>query len=424
MCGIVGMVATFENGFTYKHKDVFSNLLWLDTLRGDDSTGIFGVNKYGNVKYAKDIKNGPQFLETTECKDILSDIYLNGRCIVGHNRKATRGFITDENAHPFVEGDKILVHNGTLVNHKELTENKVEVDSHAILHSIVERGYQKTFEEIQGAFALAWYDTKEKKLHLARNSERPLWIANTPGAWIFASEKEMLEFVLERNKIEVKDYTELTPGTVYSIEMTTMPELKSEEVKLWEPPKQEPQKNILRLEDFQAKKSIAGPSKFSKEHFKVGFRISLELEHLKILDKPSSAEKYAIAYGKWYMDDHVPVRIYLTEDEYDYILEAGEELITAEIQIVYSKENTVGLVCKDPDEYEPIFDVNGNEVILDEYMLYDNKCDLCGKEVELEDIPNSTWKNKRTKKGRRLVCQHCIAKRKSHAKNTTVQTLQ
>ena len=219
MCGIVGMVATFENGFTFKHKDVFSNLLWLDTLRGDDSTGIFGVNKYGNVKYAKDIKNGPQSLETTECKDILSDIYLNGRCIVGHNRKATRGFITDENAHPFVEGDKILVHNGTLANHKELTENKVEVDSHAILHSIVERGYQKTFEEIQGAFALAWYDTKEKKLHLARNSERPLWIANTPGAWIFASEKEMLEFVLERNKIEVKDYTELTPGTVYSIEM-------------------------------------------------------------------------------------------------------------------------------------------------------------------------------------------------------------
>jgi hypothetical protein len=195
------MISRKEFGFAYKDKTIFEQLLFTNTVRGVDSTGIFGINKYGNLIAHKTANAAPTALKTATFADFFSKIFNDYRIVIGHNRASTRGATTDENAHPFIEGDICLVHNGTLHSHKHLADK--EVDSHAICHSLAEKGYKETFENINGAFALIWYDAATKKLHMARNKERPLYMAVTPETFYFASEVKMLQWILQRN--DVKD---------------------------------------------------------------------------------------------------------------------------------------------------------------------------------------------------------------------------
>lgn len=202
MCGLVGLISKSLNGFSKEQQDVFSTLLLVDFVRGPDSTGLFMITNRGDVHVRKEAADPISFMRTDEYEDMMKKSFSRGAAIIGHNRKATRGEVNDDNAHPFIVDDNIiLVHNGTLYgDHKKLAD--VEVDSHAIAHTIHEKGdVQEAMKEIDGAYALIWYDFKEQKLNFLRNSSRPLWTCETPSAYIWASEKEMLDFVIGRHKL-------------------------------------------------------------------------------------------------------------------------------------------------------------------------------------------------------------------------------
>ena len=62
MCGIVGLIASYSNGMTSDEADAFRDMVFLDTLRGWDSTGVFSVKNNGNVTVLKDAKHGPCFI--------------------------------------------------------------------------------------------------------------------------------------------------------------------------------------------------------------------------------------------------------------------------------------------------------------------------------------------------------------------------
>ena len=198
MCGIVGMIAKNPTqGFSWKDKQLFTQLLYADALRGEDSTGVFGVNKYGNLIMHKAATPAAKFIGTKTYEDFEDRIYRDFVAVIGHNRAATRGEKIDENAHPFIEDNICLIHNGTLTSHKHLAD--VTVDSHAICKSFAEVGHKKTFPEINGAYALIWYDAAQKMLRIARNSERPLHLIETDSAFYIASEMKMLDWVVARN---------------------------------------------------------------------------------------------------------------------------------------------------------------------------------------------------------------------------------
>lgn len=199
MCGLVGMISRRDNGFLYKDKAIFEQLLFNNTVRGFDSTGVFGINKYGNLISHKTAQAAPTALRTTTFNEFIGKIFSDYRIVVGHNRASTRGATTDENAHPFIEDNICLVHNGTLHSHKQLADK--EVDSHAICHSLATVGYDETFKKIDGAYALIWYDANTKKLYMARNKERPLHMAVTSDTFYFASELKMLDWILTRNGV-------------------------------------------------------------------------------------------------------------------------------------------------------------------------------------------------------------------------------
>lgn len=187
MCGLVGIITKNANGFGIDECDLFTNMVQMDTIRGEDSTGVFGVDKENKVDIVKADTNGWQFTQCKNYKEFEQRIYSNYRIVVGHNRAATKGAVTAANAHPFREEHIILVHNGTIYNKDEL-DKTVDVDSHAICKALAKADAAEALESIHGPFALVWYDTKLKMLNLARNNDRPLWLLEYPNFWTFASE--------------------------------------------------------------------------------------------------------------------------------------------------------------------------------------------------------------------------------------------
>lgn len=219
MCGIVGVITTCKNGLTTDQQDMFNMLLQIDTLRGKDSTGVFGIENNGNVHIAKDVGNGYSFTNTPEYAALAAKMWQRGFAMVGHNRAATRGSITDKNAHPFNVDDKlVLVHNGSYFgDHTHLANT--QVDSEAIAITICNGGQGKIEEslsQVNSAYALVWYDVVSKKLNIIRNEHRPLFWAQADDAWYFASEAEMLNFAAARCKVKFKDAPRAFPEHMLS----------------------------------------------------------------------------------------------------------------------------------------------------------------------------------------------------------------
>lgn len=199
MCGIVGFVTLAAAMDWSKKRDWLNRALFVDTLRGEDSTGIFCVPKTEPLNapliYKKAV-SGPDFIQLNATKRLLMDTdkYF---CVVGHNRKATVGSIRNETAHPFQHGHITLVHNGTLDSTAGIGAGHT-VDSEGICKALCETEPKKLLEEIEGAFTLVWYNHKDGTLHLARNKERPLSFCVTKNGetMFFASLPWMIDCLM------------------------------------------------------------------------------------------------------------------------------------------------------------------------------------------------------------------------------------
>ena len=219
MCGIVGAIAKTTGGLMKQHEDTFMQMLYANTLRGADSTGIIGIERDTSFHIAKESTEATWFQAVFNQSDIYKSMWKNGKAYIGHNRKSTVGKTNDTNAHPFVVGEEFaMVHNGTLWNHKALANT--EVDSEA-LAQVLAKAFEKeeylpdleeTLGRVNGAYALAMYDQRHNAVRLLRNKERPLAYAETANGWFFASEGAMLFWILSRNGFDMsKTAIQLVP---------------------------------------------------------------------------------------------------------------------------------------------------------------------------------------------------------------------
>lgn len=220
MCGLVGMIFNSTNGCLSSDAQVFEELLYLDALRGEDSTGIAALYNTGEMQIVKDACEANFFRYSDEFKQVKKDLVSKGKIILGHNRKKTIGKITSETAHPFLINDRYaFTHNGTLIEHKKLADT--EVDSEALgIHLTACNGNLEKLEtalaDVQGAYACAWIDQTKEVAYLLRNAERPLYLAKTTLGYVYASESGMIYAICGRNRIKVDSIEVVDAETLYT----------------------------------------------------------------------------------------------------------------------------------------------------------------------------------------------------------------
>lgn len=208
MCGLVGI---YSSNMMAKHKDALAAMLYLDTWRGRDSTGVAAIRHNADTAVLKSTVPGYEFVEGPKLDQHLK---LNDFCWIGHNRFGTVGKNIKTNAHPFTidddDGGCLIVgaHNGTLKNKHVLIDHaRFGTDSEALYNNIAVEGLEKSIEKVEGAWALTYYDHNEEELRILRNKERPLCYAFEEGhkTLIWASEMWMIRVACSRFDIKLED---------------------------------------------------------------------------------------------------------------------------------------------------------------------------------------------------------------------------
>lgn len=146
MCGIFGAIGTNPNA------SILRSLALLNESRGRHALGFFGsdIPVWKRAGAASDLLTTKDFCSYHES---WSSCWFVG----GHTRFPTRGKNTSANAHPFVVDRFTLSHNGCVS-----APHHFEVDSMWFPHllGIHDGDYQKSFENVDGYWSLAWTDGK------------------------------------------------------------------------------------------------------------------------------------------------------------------------------------------------------------------------------------------------------------------------
>lgn len=212
----------------YTEKKVFQSLLELDTRRGPHSTGVFTVKCDNSVEFDKRVGTPWEFYKES---DTFRGGNFNGtlKALVGHNRFATIGDVTQDNAHPFDFDNIIGVHNGTIRHMGSelwLEENggKFAVDSQMLYAAIEKKGLRDTITNITGAWSCVWWDKVALRLNFFRNADRPMWYTMNKSERniFFASEPWMLAVALELNKVPFDTISETTPNLHFYVNMDSV----------------------------------------------------------------------------------------------------------------------------------------------------------------------------------------------------------
>jgi predicted glutamine amidotransferase len=198
MCGLVGYIVTTDKltpAESEKYARFFRKGLYLDTVRGFDSTGVARINEDFMVGSYKKAMPGYDYLEHNVAQQFMYSDLEQVKCMLGHNRAATQGKVNALNAHPFTHGHITMMHNGTLTSSYGVG-SKFDVDSENICYSLSlcdsEQETKDLLEKLDGAYALVWYNSKDKTVNFARNEERPLHWQKTTTGFVYASESWMI----------------------------------------------------------------------------------------------------------------------------------------------------------------------------------------------------------------------------------------
>jgi len=196
MCGIIGMIGK---------RDVAPFILeGLERLeyRGYDSAGIATLNDGAISRQRAEGK-------LVNLSTALNDNPLKGHIGIGHTRWATHGMPTTNNAHPHATEKVAVVHNGIIENYADIkeelrahqvrfeTETDTEVIAHLVTHYLnqglsPQEASDKTFERLEGAYALALIFSGEDNLMIGARQGTPLAVGYGEGEMFLASDSYAL----------------------------------------------------------------------------------------------------------------------------------------------------------------------------------------------------------------------------------------
>ena len=223
MCGLVGVISSSLSPW---ECDIFKQLMVVSSFRGQDSTGFAHSNHNINnkitsnikISYIKNVELPQPFIYSEQVAKAL----VSAHALQGHTRLATIGDISIKNCHPFMFERVMGSHNGTIRGKFE-GSGDFSTDSEALYALINAHGIEEALNIIKyasPAYALSWMDLENDTFHLICNHERPLNIAivGKETLW-YASEKAMLDFVLNRHNLHITQQYQLKPHVLVSIDL-------------------------------------------------------------------------------------------------------------------------------------------------------------------------------------------------------------
>lgn len=201
MCGICGVYSLQAN--PSQEGMIFRNLLYINQLRGQDSTGVVKITKRA-VDYRKSILSSDSWLKAPANLKFIHDTGAIG--FIGHCRSATVGIVSSDNAHPFKFDHVLGVMNGTIKKSYK-HEKDYQTDSEAIFRTLNDEGLEETLKDIASrtsGYALVWIDNQKNTLNFIRNKDRPLAMTYIYGrsTIVWSSDVDHLKLVLKHHKIE------------------------------------------------------------------------------------------------------------------------------------------------------------------------------------------------------------------------------
>ncbi|MBT6068520.1 hypothetical protein HOG48_02070 [Candidatus Peregrinibacteria bacterium] len=242
MCGILGLVSKVNASVTGKKiKQLTDQLFLLAESRGKEASG-FAASEGKEIFIYKTAKRASTLLKTSSYKKILTS-NKNGTCIIGHSRLVTNGAAAlNVNNQPFIKEEIIGVHNGIIVNQKELwgkypdEKKQSDLDSE-LIPTLLGRFFkengdmsgalEKMYSDIYGMTSIALLFSNYNRLLLATNNGALYYLPSRDGSvFIFSSEKIMLEQAVKKtglsNSFDVKAIVHLTPGRACSVNLETL----------------------------------------------------------------------------------------------------------------------------------------------------------------------------------------------------------
>jgi glucosamine 6-phosphate synthetase-like amidotransferase/phosphosugar isomerase protein len=225
-------------GITRADLKIIRDLGIFSQVRGMDGAGVYQIRsnaQKGWRSYEQLYKTYATFsemvleIETKQrrrdkgMEDILDTISID--IFMGHVRWATKGGTDSAQAHPYAYSTLVGAHNGTLRDKKY--EDNVRTDSDLMFEDANRRGLETVLNELDpwSAYAITVYDKVQKRMYFARNDDRPLFFAVNKNRSVlyWASEKKMLEYVLDRNnELSNCSLHELISGLLVYVDPTEM----------------------------------------------------------------------------------------------------------------------------------------------------------------------------------------------------------
>ena len=221
MCGIFGILLLNK----YNIYDLIINGLLQLENRGYDSSGLC-VLKDGSFNIIKSVSSPLQ--------TIKDDTLTIG---MGHNRWATHGGNTYENAHPHISNDRAwsIVHNGIIENYNELKLFLIEkgytfysqTDTEVICNLLqynytgnVYKAIHKTIHSLKGTYALIIMTLHEQSNLYCVKCQSPLLVGYGGDKYIITSEKNgfchnVNYIILKDNDICIINENSISTGNEY-----------------------------------------------------------------------------------------------------------------------------------------------------------------------------------------------------------------
>lgn len=235
MCGIYGIAGY---GINKDDLKVFRELGIINLLRGRDGSGVYEANTRAIRTYEKLNKTKEDFsfflwrhTESSQAAKepefrMMENVYAD--ILMGHDRQATVGDVTDENAQPFAHGNIVGTHNGTLRDNEYRSKKDDRSDSDLFFEDISIRGVAEVLKDLDhhSAYAISILDKVEKCLYFARSDDRPLAMAinHKRNVLYWSSEPAALRYILNKNGIdfEGRNTEGKAQGSIFSLKAGTL----------------------------------------------------------------------------------------------------------------------------------------------------------------------------------------------------------